>query len=146
MTITNQVMKRLVVHELQTTLAQELTLSSKTVVERLLPHLYIQGEPLGTITLRIKDGSTTASETTLDLTEIMLRAEKTKANYHGYISFVFPRPPILKAGTHTIELEANTYTYNNSVFVGWLMLPSNPSQISRLSYPHDFRLVEIKAP
>lgn len=146
MTITNQVMKNLVVDELRTSLAQPLIVNSKLVVERVLPHLYIQGTPTGTLQLRIMSGATVASETTLDLSTIVSEAEKTLTNYHGYISFKFPKPPILKPGTYTVELEALTYAYNDDVFVGWVMLPSNQSQLSKLTFPHDLRLVEIKAP
>lgn len=146
MTITNQVMKTLVVDELITTLEQDLIVTSKLVVERVLPHLYIQGTPSGTIQLRIMSGATVASTATLDLTSTISAAEKTLANYHGYVSFQFAKPPILKPGTYTLELTTQTYAYDAGAFVGWVMLPSNTDQVSRLSYPHDFRIVEIKAP
>lgn len=146
MTITNQVMKTLVVDELRTTLEQSLTINAKTVLERVLPHLYIQGTPSGSIQLRILQGATVASVAYLELADIIAQAQKTLANYHGYVSFKFPKPPILKPGEYTVELEALTYAYDDDTFVGWVMLPSDEAQMSRLKYPHDLRLVEIRAP
>ncbi len=146
MTITNQVMKRLVVDELHTVLAQPLTLTSRLTLERAMPHLYVQGSPTGSISLRIKAGSTTVSEKTIDLSEAMGLAGKTLANYHGYISFQFPKPPILKAGEYTIELEAQTYNFDDDAFVGWIKAPTDDTQSSLLTLPHDIRFVEIKAP
>ncbi len=146
MTITNQVSKSLIVDELRTTLEQQLTLNARTVLERVLPQLYIQGSPTGSVVLRIKSGTTVSAESTLDLTDAISRAEKTKLCYHGYISFQFAKPPILAPGSYTIELEAQTYAYADDEFVGWVMLPSDASQVSRLKYPHDLRLVEIRAP
>lgn len=146
MTITNQVMKTLVVDELRSTLSQPLTVPTRVTLERAMPHLYAQGSPTGTVRLRVMAGATTVSEVTLDLETAMVKAGKTLANYHGYISFVFARPPILAAGDYTIELEAVGYVYDDETFVGWVKLPSDESQISLVTLPHDIRFVEIKAP
>lgn len=146
MTITNQVMKRLVVDELRTVVSQPLAVTSRMVVERALPHLYVQGSPSGTVRLRIVKDSTTVSEASLDLTEAMAKAGKTLANYHGFVSFVFPIPPILAAGEYTLELEALTYTYDDDVFVGWVKHPTDATQTSLLTLPHEIKFVEIKAP
>ena len=144
MTITNQVMKRLIVDELQTALTQSLVVASPTVVERILPHLYIQGTPTGTIVLRIKLGSTIVSEQTQSLATIIAGTGKTMANYHGYVSFQFPKPPILNAGTYTLELAVGTYVYASSVFVGWVKRPSASAHLSVLNFPHDLYLVELR--
>lgn len=146
MTIQDQAYTQLIVAELITTLEQSLTVSSTTVLERVMPHLYIQGTPTGTIRLQVKKGSTVASELTLNLATIISQAEKTKANYHGYISFQFSKPPILKADTYTIELAAVTYSYTSNVFVGWVKRPSSADQTDPIQYPHDLFVVEIRAP
>lgn len=146
MTIVNQVMKRLVVDELIDSLEQTLTLTKKTVLERVMPHLYVQGSPTGTVVLRVKSGSVVTAESVLDLTEALTRAGKTLDNYHGFISFAFAKPPILAPGTYTIELAVSSYSFDSDTFVGWVKLPSDSSQTSSLTLPHDLRVVEIRAP
>lgn len=145
MSIQESTYRRIIVDELHTTLEQSLTVNNKTFVERILPHLYVEGSPTGTVTLRIKKGSTVAAEATLDLTEAMVRAGKNKNHYHGYVSFQFPKPPILKPDTYTLELEAGTYSFGPN-FIGWVKLPSAADQTSIVEYPHDLRIVEIRAP
>jgi hypothetical protein len=146
MTIVNQVMKRLVVEELRTIVDQPLSIDSRLVLERALPHLYVQGSPTGTITLSILKDATTVSVATLDLGPAMALAGKSLANYHGYVSFIFARPPILAAGQYTLRLEADSYSYDEDTFVGWVKLPSAESQTSLVTLPHDMKFVEIKAP
>lgn len=146
MTIVNQVMKRLVVDELRDTLTQGVSFSLRTTIQRIMPHLYIQGSPTGSIRLRLLKDATTVSETTHDLADVTARAGKTLANYHGYVSFEFLKPPICAAGDYTIELEAVSYAFDEETLVGWVMLPSDPTQTSLLTLPHDLRVVEIRAP
>lgn len=124
MSIQTPTFKRLVVDELRdTALAESVTFAKPIVIERLMMHLYIEGAPAGTVTLRIRQGGTVASEASLDLTEAASQAGKTMARYHGYVSFKFPKPPILKAGTYTVELEAATYSFG-SAWIGWVKLPT----------------------
>lgn len=146
MSIQNQTYKRLIVDELRTTLTQDLTIEKKTVLERILPHLYVQGSPSGTVTLRVKKGPVILTEVTLNIATAMTQAGKTKANYHGFVSFQFPKPPILKPDTYTVELEATTYSYDDNTFIGWVKLPSAADQESILLFPHDLRIVEIRTP
>jgi hypothetical protein len=145
MTIASPTLKRLVVDELHTTLQQDVVFDRRTVVERVMPHLYASGSPIGTITLRIKKGVAVLAESTLDLTDAMTRAGKTKANYHGWVSFQFPTPPILKPDTYTVELAAGTYSFG-SAWIGWVKLPSEADHLNPATYPFNLRLVEIRAP
>lgn len=144
MSIVSPTFKRLTVDELQgTPLQQTVEFTRPTVIERLMLHLFIEGTPTGTITARIKQGVTVASECTLNLTDILAQTGKTKTYYHGFVSFQFPKPPILKTGAYTIELAAGSYSFGSS-WIGWVKLPSQPTHTDPVNYPHSFSVVEIR--
>jgi hypothetical protein len=147
MTIQEPTFKRLFVDELHTSVTQVLRPARQLTIERIQPHLFIQGTPTGTVKFRIFKGTSTVdlvAEQSLDLTDAITQAGKTKTYYHGYISFVFDSPPILAAGTYTLQLFADSYTFDTETFIGWVMLPSDPSQTDPNTYPHDIAVVEIR--
>jgi hypothetical protein len=147
MSIQEPTFKRLFVDELHTSVTQVLRPAREITVERIQPHLFIQGTPTGTVKLKIFKGTSTidlVAEQTLDLTDTIAQAGKTKTYYHGFISFVFDSPPNLAAGTYTLQLLADSYTYDPDTFIGWVTLPSSPSQTDPNTYPHDLAVVEIR--
>lgn len=144
MSIDSPTLKRIIVSELDTEpLKQTTTVSKQMILERIMLHLFVSGNPTGTVVCRVKGGATILSECVLELSEAMQRANKTKSYYQGFVSFQFPKPPILKPDIYTVELASGTYSFGSN-WVGWVKIPSQGMQLNSFAYPHSFQVVEIR--
>jgi len=139
-----QTFKTLPVDEvLATPLSQTVTLDRGMTLERVIPHLFLQGDPTGTVTIEvIKDAQSVASKS-LDLEYIASEAGKTQVRYHGFVSFVFDAPINLSEGSYQIQLTTSDYTFHENNWFGWVRQPL-PDQTSILRYPLDLKLAEIR--
>lgn len=75
---------KLVVHEITTSVSQNLTPEKNTLVGAVRPHIYVHNKPVGTLKVQIceSDGTVLAESATVDIQDIT-----TLAYFHGYVKF-----------------------------------------------------------
>lgn len=108
---------KLIVHELITTLSQDITIGlNHLLCYGIRPHLLKFGNPTGTLTLQLQDafGKKIQDFETLNISSI-----PAGNYYHGYIRFQNNVP--LKADeTYTIALiPGGGYSFSESAYIGW---------------------------
>lgn len=110
-------MTKLLVHELGTSLFQQITVGSNRLdVEAIRPHLYLHASPSGSLQVQIQDtnGKIVAQSNTRTITSM-----KTLAYAHKF--FLFSIKASLKPNeTYRIALVASGgYSFSESAYVGW---------------------------
>lgn len=112
---------KLLVHELMTTLEQQVTTNHRNIlIEAIRPHIYKHANPSGSLSIKLKDlnDQTIASSNTLTISTIHTTGFSSATYGHGYIKFdidAFLR----KETTYKIVLEASGYTFSESAYIGW---------------------------
>lgn len=125
------------VHELITTLDQQITFDEITHIERIRPWLVLYDNPTGSVKLSIMDSSatTTYAYKTQSVADMISAGDATVATQynHGLISFIFDSVVHLQPGDYIVRLEASTgYTFASSKFIGWVSDSDDP--IGELGY------------
>lgn len=107
---------KLLVHELKSSIYQELTPDKTTQVEAIRLHLYKHNTPAGTFYIEIQDAS---GEPIAVGVESITAAEISDADfYHGMIRFYINAQ--LRAGTtYRIVLKATGYVFAEEAYLGW---------------------------
>ncbi len=122
---------RLYVEELKDqTLTQVIAVHRKFQLSRIRLHLCKYLSPAGTFTLTLKDSEEnviTSKSMTLAEMQAAATDDMQASYYHGYVSFVFPKQPILKPDTYTLELSTSGYTYAEGEFIGWCKAWDDPA-------------------
>jgi hypothetical protein len=107
----------LVVHELVTTLKQEISLLDKDLlIHAIRPHIYRHNFPTGSLNLEVWDSN---QRTIAVSSSVAIASIGTENYFHGYIEFPFVEP--LKAlSTYWVALKASGgYTFSESAYIGW---------------------------
>jgi hypothetical protein len=106
----------LILQELNTELVQAITTTKILNLYAFRLHLYKQGNPSGSLFVRIKDaqGGTIADSEPISISSI------SNADYfHGYVRFLISYP--LKINTeYFISLKQSGYSFSESAFIGWV--------------------------
>lgn len=91
----------------------------RQIIACISPYLLFNGDPSGTILFKIKKNAITVFSHTIDLSTIKTMV----GTANGYIHLFYPvipfTPLLLEKGLYDLVLEAGTYAYSNSSFVGW---------------------------
>lgn len=106
---------QLVVHELVSSLYQEMTTTKAVMIAAIRPKLYIHGSPAGSIVIHIRGplGNLIAESDFVSIASL-----KTAAYAHKY--YRFDVSAFLQAGkTFRVYLASTGYTFNESAYVGW---------------------------
>lgn len=143
MSLQPQTFKKLIVEELLADpLDQVFTTDARKTVHSVPVHLYIKGNPAGSLKLSIRDGGVETASKSWSISDLKAEAGISKEHFHGYLNFETEPSINLAPGTYTLRLEGVGYTFSEDDWVGWARLPdksSNPSE-----YNLDFRITEIK--
>lgn len=108
---------KLLIHELQTTLRQKITVGDKPIiVEAIRPYLYKHNAPAGDLTVKILDDSLTelAESDAVTITDI-----SGVAFFHGLVRFDIS-VGLERNTDYWIELvPSGGYSFSESAYVGW---------------------------
>lgn len=107
---------KLIVSELETgNLYQNMSPTSNQNIEAIRPHLYIQGNPAGSLKIQIQDNN---GELIAESDYITIASITSAANFHGYVRF-YINASLISGTTYRIKLASTGYTNVPGTFVGW---------------------------
>lgn len=108
---------KLVVHELITTLSQQVTATKNFNLSNIRPHIYKHGSPSGSLQILIEDinNKLVASSNIIAISSL-----STLAYAHKYYKFDVITP-IKLGGIYKITLKGISYTFSESAYIGWCL-------------------------
>jgi hypothetical protein len=116
----------LVIHELVTTLTQNLTADKNTILDAVRPHLYRHGHPAGSLQIQVYD----ASDVLLSTSNSVAISDIGTANYfHGYVRFDV-NAGLKRNQVYKFRLVATGYSFSESGYIAW----SNDYDLKKYSY------------
>lgn len=115
-------MSDLIIDDLDTTLTQKLTTTELVLVAAIRPHIYLEGNPPGSLRVDIYDSSDTTllkSSEEITIASIKSQAGITENYFHGYIRFLIDWG-LAKDTEYSIRLEGvSGYSATATDYVAW---------------------------
>lgn len=106
---------KLVVHELSSTLEQELLSDKNTILESVRPHLYRHGHPDGSLQIEVLDDSDTVIGTS---NSVPISTIGSQDYFHGYVRFDV-NAGLKRDQFYKFRLLTSGYTFSESAYIGW---------------------------
>lgn len=144
-------MSTLIVHELETSLTQTITVTAKKLVKSIRPHIYKANSPAGSLTLSIESGGTEVATVTQTIAFIEANVASNNTYFHGFVKFEFDNQVLLPSGDYDLILTGSGgYTFDTNTYIGWCADfedrlnadTSTPSGITQ--YPFAFEMWSLK--
>jgi hypothetical protein len=83
------------------------------------PYLFFYNNPTGTIIFKVTKSAVVVFQSTIDLGNIKAEIGTTSDYIHLFYPIIPINPLSLERGAYTISIEAGTYSYSPSSYIGW---------------------------
>ncbi len=138
---------KLIVHELQTSLTQNLTTNKIIQVVAVRPHIYRHNMPIGTLKVEIRTAGNVlvATSESIDISDI-----GAEAFFHGYVRFSVSAFLDKDTEYKFLLVGEDGYSFDESAYIGWCngfdLGKYTPAvePISSFHYPLDLEVWERK--